>query len=494
MTRFLRTFALFCCLSTTAIAGTLTTTTVNLNGTPLNVSAGPAQKTLVYTAGLPSDSFQIAYSFDDVNYIQVPNCPATGANWTCVLTYPAQYIAAINASSLTGALRVVWVFSNGVTSVSPTNQAINLPASGGAGTALDTTSLAGLTSILTIAYSNGNPGAPYYPSTPTDQVAIEGSPEGTNWAALQGANGTPCYITGAKSIVQCYAGPRYLRARYVYGQGQWPAGCSGSCNQATMTLQMGEAQLTSAAASTLLCNGSPCVTLENGVTSNEFTIATTNGSLGPITVLSQGQYASAGRSLGLAGANGANQTAANGNNGGGLFLVSGGGGNATGGFNPGSAGLISIQPSTPGTGGTGNASGALVTIDAAAGAGTGASTNNNIALASQAGQTTEISLGVTTVGAQGINYVAAGGANNAITVTLVDGTGANITLAAGLELRANLNTHTLQAGANTLALNGGATKAIKSHLNVANNIATAYPGTSIVALIYDGTEWQDESQ
>jgi hypothetical protein len=53
--------------------------------------------------------------------------------------------------------------------------------------------------------------------------------------------------------------------------------------------------------------------------------------------------------------------------------------------------------------------------------------------------------------------------------------------------------HTLQAGANTFALNG-APLAIKSHRNTANNIATAYASGAVVELIYDGTQWEDVSQ
>lgn len=56
--------------------------------------------------------------------------------------------------------------------------------------------------------------------------------------------------------------------------------------------------------------------------------------------------------------------------------------------------------------------------------------------------------------------------------------------------------HTLQAGANTFAYKAGAALAIVSHLNVANNIATAYASGSYVTLIYaDGiNKWQDAAQ
>jgi hypothetical protein len=85
------------------------------------------------------------------------------------------------------------------------------------------------------------------------------------------------------------------------------------------------------------------------------------------------------------------------------------------------------------------------------------------------------------------------GANNAVTCNLLDPNGVAIPLAAGLLLYLKV-AHTLQAGANTLAINGGSAKAIKSHLSTANNIATAYAVGSIVPLMYDGTQWQDLSQ
>ena len=237
-----------------ANAGTLTTVNIPLGspGAPVNISAGPSQKTLTYTGGLATDSFSVAYTYDDVNYLAVPNCRAQGAAFTCQLSGPAQYLATIGAAGLTGSLNVSWVFADSVSSVASTNQAINLPASGGAGTSFDTTTLSGLTQVLTLVYANGNPGSitqqglpppgTSSTNTPADQVAIEGSPDNTNWTALNGVNG-PCYVTGSNAILQCYAGPRYLRARYVTGQGTWPPGCGDFCNQATLTLQMSDAQI-----------------------------------------------------------------------------------------------------------------------------------------------------------------------------------------------------------------------------------------------------------
>ncbi len=54
--------------------------------------------------------------------------------------------------------------------------------------------------------------------------------------------------------------------------------------------------------------------------------------------------------------------------------------------------------------------------------------------------------------------------------------------------------HSLQAGANTAAMNGGSAKNIKSHYNPATDIGTAYVSTGIIDMVYDGTEWLDLSQ
>jgi hypothetical protein len=95
--------------------------------------------------------------------------------------------------------------------------------------------------------------------------------------------------------------------------------------------------------------------------------------------------------------------------------------------------------------------------------------------------------------AQGVNYVTAGGSNNAITVTLQNSAGTNIAQAAGLRLMVLL-ANSLQAGANTLALNGAAAANIRSHRNPANNIGTAYVSGGIIELVFDGTQYQDLSQ
>lgn len=94
---------------------------------------------------------------------------------------------------------------------------------------------------------------------------------------------------------------------------------------------------------------------------------------------------------------------------------------------------------------------------------------------------------------QSDNYVTASGSNNAITVTLQDDTATNVTLAAGLRLTINLGTKTLQAGANTISLNG-TVKNLTKHTNSGSNIGTAYAAGSIVDVCYDGTQWQDMGQ
>lgn len=81
------------------------------------------------------------------------------------------------------------------------------------------------------------------------------------------------------------------------------------------------------------------------------------------------------------------------------------------------------------------------------------------------------------------------GANNAI----VTPAGSGPALATQLVIRVLL-AHTLQAGANTLAYNGGAAVAIKSHRNPASDIGAAYAVGAVISLLYNGTVWLDQSQ
>ncbi len=92
------------------------------------------------------------------------------------------------------------------------------------------------------------------------------------------------------------------------------------------------------------------------------------------------------------------------------------------------------------------------------------------------------------------NYVATeSGGNNAITFQLLDSNGNYVALAAGLRVMLQL-AHSLQAGANTVAMNGGSAKDIKSHYNVATDIGTAYVSTGVIDMVYTGSVWADLSQ
>jgi hypothetical protein len=97
--------------------------------------------------------------------------------------------------------------------------------------------------------------------------------------------------------------------------------------------------------------------------------------------------------------------------------------------------------------------------------------------------------------AVGPNYVATeGGANNAITFNLVDASGQNVPLSPGLRVVVQL-AHSLQAGANTAAMNGGSAKSIFSHrTGTSGNIATAYTSTGCIDMVYNGSNWMDMSQ
>lgn len=88
---------------------------------------------------------------------------------------------------------------------------------------------------------------------------------------------------------------------------------------------------------------------------------------------------------------------------------------------------------------------------------------------------------------QSPNFVTDTGASNALAVALTDNSGANVALAAGLMLVVK-TANTLQAGANTIALNGGAAKSIKSQS--LQNLKTAYVVGAILPMVYDGTQWQ----
>lgn len=122
-----------------------------------------------------------------------------------------------------------------------------------------------------------------------------------------------------------------------------------------------------------------------------------------------------------------------------------------------------------------------------------------------AGTDTNVGLAVVPKGTGGVavrgpltnqtnNFIATEtGANNAIAGTLADGAGVNVPLTTGLVVTVQL-AHSLQAGANTFAYNGGSALGIKSRFNTANNIATAYAATGMIVLAYNGTLWVDQGQ
>lgn len=93
-------------------------------------------------------------------------------------------------------------------------------------------------------------------------------------------------------------------------------------------------------------------------------------------------------------------------------------------------------------------------------------------------------------------FAQAGGSNNAITITLTDENGASVALADGLRILVDLNSLTLQAGANTVNLNGGGAVNLKSRLNIASNIAGAYSANGFIDLCYNATStvWMDLGQ
>lgn len=88
-----------------------------------------------------------------------------------------------------------------------------------------------------------------------------------------------------------------------------------------------------------------------------------------------------------------------------------------------------------------------------------------------------------------VNYIATeNGANNAIACAAASGPA----LAIGLVVTVLL-AHSLQAGANTFAYNGGATAAIKLNTNPATDIGTAYVSGGVIVLFYTGSVWLELS-
>jgi hypothetical protein len=132
-------------------------------------------------------------------------------------------------------------------------------------------------------------------------------------------------------------------------------------------------------------------------------------------------------------------------------------------------GTVNIKDATPTTGAT------TVNI------GLGASQGYTAATVVNAGDTVS----------SGFNFVVENGANNAITASL-PGLSAP-TNASGVCLTVYLQ-HTLQAGANTFALNGATAVPIVSHFGT-GNIAHAYNASTLVNLCnVGGAAWVDMSQ
>lgn len=91
----------------------------------------------------------------------------------------------------------------------------------------------------------------------------------------------------------------------------------------------------------------------------------------------------------------------------------------------------------------------------------------------------------------GPNFIVAGGGNNALTAALVDSVGTAIPLTDGLMILVDTATYTLQAGANTLTLNGGDAKGIKLASNPGTDIG-AHAASSMLHLAFNATSdvWQ----
>lgn len=93
-----------------------------------------------------------------------------------------------------------------------------------------------------------------------------------------------------------------------------------------------------------------------------------------------------------------------------------------------------------------------------------------------------------------VNYVVAGGSNNAITATINDATGTAIPTATGVRILLLLTGLTLQAGANTLNLNGTSAVAIKKASAPTVDLAVARAANSIIDLMFNGTSWLEMSE
>ncbi len=103
---------------------------------------------------------------------------------------------------------------------------------------------------------------------------------------------------------------------------------------------------------------------------------------------------------------------------------------------------------------------------------------------------TSFSTSGTSTAAQATNYIATeSGANNALVAALLNSAGTAITPAAGLVIYLKLG-QSLQAGANTLNLNGAGAASIKKASNPATDLSVTAVSGSILMMVFDGTVWQ----
>lgn len=121
----------------------------------------------------------------------------------------------------------------------------------------------------------------------------------------------------------------------------------------------------------------------------------------------------------------------------------------------------------------------------------GTSGNNRLTIGG--GSTTSATMNATYTQFTATNFCTGSAVANAPVATLVDASGNNVTVAVGLRITLALAS-TLQAGANTLNLNGHGADSIKMHTNSATDLGTGYAATGVVDLLFNGTVWLDMSQ
>ncbi len=121
----------------------------------------------------------------------------------------------------------------------------------------------------------------------------------------------------------------------------------------------------------------------------------------------------------------------------------------------------------------------------------GTSGNNRLTMGG--GTTSAITVNAIVTSYQALNQTTGTAVANAPVATLVNAAGTNITVATGLRITLTLAAG-LQAGANTLNLNGHGADSIKKHTNPATDLGTAYATGGVLDLYFNGTVWLDMSQ